>query len=70
MFQGFFSIDRCKLLDKIFDRDGLMSLVGLELADAADGCLVVTLLVDAETREWLAGVVLEDAVRVQLSRAH
>jgi hypothetical protein len=47
-----------------------MSLVRLELADAADGCLVVTLLVDAETREWLTRVILEGAVRVKLPRAH
>lgn len=41
-----------------------MPFVGLKLADTANDCLTLALVIDTEPREWLAGVVDELALRV------
>lgn len=68
--QSALKVSQGHLLQEMFDRDRLMSFVGLKFAHAANDSPVLALFVNAEAGEGLAGVLVDLALRVRDTRGH
>lgn len=63
-FKSLLAITEVDVLNEMFDGNGIVAFVNFELANAADGFLILTFLVNAEAREGLASMPVLGASRV------